>query len=85
MPEYRTPVSYADPSESSQYNSAYGIQSSMEGTDGAPVPTMFRIADPFFYAPLSSLVSSLVSNYMSPPVTVTKYEIVKHSAKMYTN
>jgi hypothetical protein len=72
MPEYRTPVSYADPSESSQYHSAYGIQSSMEGTDGVPVPTMFRIADPFFYAPLSSLVSSLVSNYVSPPITVTK-------------
>ena len=75
MPEYRRqPSLQSDSATSQELNYQFYIQPSIEGTAdrAAPVQTMFRISEPSFFAPLSSLVSEIVSGILNPPATVTR-------------
>jgi hypothetical protein len=77
MPEYRNQPSLQSDSaitSPEEINYPCDIQPSIEGTAdrSAPVQAMFRISDPSFLAPLSSLVSEIVSGILNPPATVTR-------------
>lgn len=80
QPEYRHPASLPVNSGVSQFASPMAIQPSMDGTGQlVPVYSMFRVADPFFFRPFSSLISSFLSSLLTPPVTVTRYSVAGSS------
>ncbi|EFX76538.1 hypothetical protein DAPPUDRAFT_248908 [Daphnia pulex] len=74
MPEFRNQPGLNEDASASEFNPPFGIlQSSMEGSANgvAPDQNMFRVANPFFFGPLASFVSNIVSDILNPPVTVT--------------
>ncbi|XP_057376620.1 uncharacterized protein LOC130697840 [Daphnia carinata] len=74
LPEFRNKPALPINSGGSQLSSSSAIQPSIDGIDD--VQPMVRVANPFFFRPLSSFISNALSSMRDPPITVTRHVFV---------